>query len=168
MGERSMIGKLVSLSVILALAAAGFPVAADEPQAGLHGTIRAHDRSPLAGVRLLAAEPETGKVYRSEPTAANGSFVLTGLEAGRYDLAVEVEGGIYLVKQSLDLVAGVQRDVQVAIGAPGAARSPVATDEAQAGLWNNPFIAGGLVLGFAILAGALVKNATEDELSTQF
>ena len=168
MSERSMVVKSLSMFVILALTGAGLPIAAEEQVAGLNGVIRSHDRSPLEGARLLMADPDTGKVYRSEPTGADGGFALTTLEPGRYDLAVEVDGGFYLVKQSLDLVAGVQRMVQVAIGERAAAGSPLAADEAQAGIWNNPFIAGGLVLGFAILAGALVKNATEDELSTQF
>jgi hypothetical protein len=167
MGERSKTFKLISLSVILALTGAGLPVLADAPTAGLRGVIRAHDRGPLEGARLLAAEPDSGEVYRSEPTAADGSFVLADLAPGSYDLAVEVEGGFYLVKQSLELVGGVQRDVQVAVAAP-AAGATLPADEAQAGMWNNPFIAGGLVLGFAILVGALVKNATEDELSTEF
>jgi len=168
MGERSKAFKLISLAVILALTGAGFPLLAEEPAAGLRGVIRAHDRSPLEGARLLAAEPDSGEVYRSEPTAADGSFVLAELAPGSYDLAVEVEGGFYLVKQSLELVGGVQREVQVAVAAPAAAGSTLPADEAQAGMWNNPFIAGGLVLGFAILVGALVKNATEDELSTEF
>ena len=168
MSERPVTAKPLAIAVILAMAATWLPVLGQEGSAGLTGVIRAHDRSPLEGARLLAADPESGKVHRSEPTGEDGSFTLDGLEPGRYDLAVEVEGGLYLIKQSLDLVAGAQRSVQVAIGEPLAAGHGAPPDEAQAGMWNNPFIAGGLVLGFAILVGALVKNATSDEDSTNF
>ena len=168
MSERPAMAKSLSAAVIVVLAATWVPLLAEQGTTGLTGVIRAHDRSPLVGARLLAADPDTGKVHRSEPTKQDGGFTLAGLEPGRYDLAVEVEGSFYLVQQSLDLVDGVHRSVQVVIGRPAAAEQGAPSDEARAGVWNNPFAAAALVLGIAIVVGVLVKNATEDEDASQF
>jgi len=171
MTERSWMVRLLAFGAMLALAGPWFPVRAEAEAAaaGLNGVIRSSDRSPIAGARLLATDAEGQTVHRSEPSSEDGAFSLTGMEPGTYRLAVELDEGLYLVEAPVYLVGGVQRTVQVAVGADGPADRDGDGVQPAAGLWNNPWAAGGLVLGFAIVVGVLVKNQTDDELtSTNF
>jgi len=171
MTERSWMVRLLAFGVMLALVGPWFPARAAEQSApaGLNGVIRTADRSPLAGARLLAAEAEGQTVHRSEPSSEDGNFTLTGMQPGRYRLAVELDEGLFLVKTPVYLVGGVQRTILVAVGTDGSVDHDGRDEQPVAGAWNNPWAAGALVLGFAIVVGVLVKNATEDELtSTEF
>jgi hypothetical protein len=168
MRQRSVTARLLAAVVVAALPAPSLPAVPEPGSAELGGVILTAEQTHLAGARLLAADPAQGKVYRSEPTAPNGSFALSGLEPGTYDLAVEVDGGLYLVEDPLYLVAGVKRTVRIAVGAepppePGVPSPRDATTEQAPSLWNNPVSAGAIVLGIAIVVGVLVANATEDD-----
>jgi len=138
------------------------PVTHAAATAGLEGVIRDERQQSLNGVRLLAVHRDSGIERRSPRTAKDGSFSITDLEAGRYDLAVETDSGLYLVPQPVDLVAGVQRPVQIAVTAERLAATPP-IDRSKASLWNNPLSAGAIVLGTAIIVGVLVKDLTDDE-----
>ena len=171
MRQRSVTARLLAAVVVAALPAPCFPSLPEPGSAELGGVIVTARQSHLAGARLLAADPAQGKVYRSEPTLPNGSFTLSGLEPGTYDLAVEVDGGLYLVKDPLYLVAGVKRTVRIAVGHEppldgGVASPSVAASEPVPSVWNNPVSAGAIVLGIAIVVGVLVENATEDEVTS--
>ncbi len=149
---------------VLALQAPTSAPRADAASAALHGVIRGADRAPLAGARLLAAPPSGPEVRRSEPTAADGGFRLEQLAPGPYRLAVEVERGLYLVRAPLDVVAGVDRPLEIAVG-PATSGDADPASGGLADLWNDPLTAGALVLGVALVVGVLVKNATDDESS---
>jgi hypothetical protein len=171
MRKRSVTAKLLAAVVVAALPVPCLPALPEPASAELGGVILTAKQTHLAGARLLAADPARGEVYRSEPTAPNGSFTLPGLEPGTYDLAVEVDGGLYLVEDPIYLVAGVKRTVRIAIGVEpprgGDAPSPrEAAPEPSPSVWNNPVSAGAIVLGIAIVVGVLVANATEDEISS--
>lgn len=157
------------VAVILALQVPWYPAGADAPDAALSGVIRDANRAPVEGARLLAANPESGRVLRSEPSSRDGNFALT-LEAGTYELAVEADGGLYLVASPMELVAGVNRPLQIAIGvgdADGTAGAAAAEESPRPApsIWNNSASAGLLVLGLAIVVGVIVKNATDDEIN---
>ena len=166
MAQRSMTARLLALAVIVSLPGPLLTAAAEPAAAALSGVIRsAADRTPLAHARLLVADRENGEVTRSEWTAADGNFSIARLDPGRYDLAVEVEGGLYLIRAPIDLMPGVNRAVQIAVGIAereddGNAREPLPSS------WDNPAAAGAIVLGLAILIGVLVKNATADEVTS--
>ena len=170
MAQRHISAKLLALAVIVSLAGPVLPAAADPASAALSGVIRsAADQTPLADVRLVIVDRESAAVTRSEWTVADGNFSIAELDPGRYDLAVEAQGGLYLIRAPLDLMPGVKRAVQIAvgIGEPGDdqnvnenAREPLPSS------WDNPVAAGAIVLGLAVLIGVLVKNATGDELTS--
>ncbi len=146
-----------------------YPALAETQSAGLSGVIRGADRAPLEGARLLAADPDSGRVVRSDQSTPDGNFVLT-LEAGTYELAVEVDGGLYLVEKPMELVAGVARPVQIAVGVGDAdgtigAAAADGSPRPASSVWNNPASAGALVLGLAIVVGIIVNNATDDEIN---
>ena len=163
--RRSWSGRLWAITLAGALAAPWQALPAVEPPAALDGVIRSVDRAPIEHARLLALDLASGAVHRSAPTNAEGQFALADLTPGTYELAVETDRGLYLVASSIELVPGVKRSVQVALAAPESesASAAEAAPHPVAGVWNNPFTAGLIVLGFAIVVGVLVKNATEDE-----
>lgn len=162
MGRKSVLIRLSS-TLVMATLLLHSPLSHAASTAGLEGVIRDDRQQPLSGVRLLAVHRESGLDSRSERTADDGGFRLAGLAAGRYDLAVESDAGIYIVGQPVDLVSDVQRHVQIAVTAEAL---PAATsiDRSRSSLWNNPLTAGAIVLGAAILVGVLVKDLTDDEL----
>lgn len=177
MAERQISAGWLAAALVVSLLAPSLPLHAssvnpgrptDGKTAGLNGVIRSADMTPLAGVRLLVADRENGGVARSARTTADGNFTIDGLEPGRYDLAVETDLGLYVVRAPIELVPGVNRTVQVAVGGtePADTDGPTpAIDAPLASAWDNPAAAGGIVLGLAVLIGILVKNATEDEIS---
>ena len=171
MTQRNGVARLVAAALIAALPTAWLATHAEPVVGELTGVIRSADRTPLAGARLLAAHDTAATVFRSEPTSDDGSFTLTDLRPGTYALAVETADGVYLVRDPMPVVAGVKRTVQIAVGVlPDGDTQPPATDVTTEGptpsVWTNPFSAGALVLGIAIVVGVLIKNITDDELSS--
>lgn len=163
MAERHLSARWLAAAVLVSLMAPALPLRAEPATAALSGVIRSAEQHPLAGARLLVAEREGGEVTRSEWTTDDGSFAIAGLEPGRYDLAVEIDSGLYVIRAPIDLLPGVNRAVQIAVGSAEA--DAARTGEPLPSAWNNPAVAGAIVLGLAILIGVLVKNATEDEIS---
>ncbi len=166
MAQRHISARLLSLAMIVSLAVSTLPAAAQPAAAALSGVIRsAADRAPLASARLLVVDRETGEVTRSEWTAADGNFSIAGLDPGRYDLAVEVPGGLYPIRAPIDLLPRVQRTVQIAVGV-AESEDNQSVREPLPSSWNNPAAAGAIVLGLAVLIGVLVKNVTDDEITS--
>lgn len=166
MSRRMVTARLLAAITISALPAGWIPAFAESETSELSGVIRSSSGTPLESARLLAAGPTRGEIHRSEPTPPSGDFKLTGLDPGTYDLAVDVEGGLYLVQEPIYLVAGVKRSVRIAVDEEqGAAPREATAAQAQPSVWNNPLTAGAIVLGVAIVVGVLVENATGDETS---
>jgi len=166
MAQRHILARLLVPVVIVSLLGPVLQAGAGPTAAALSGVIRsAADQTPLADARLLVADRESGQVTRSGWTAADGNFSIAGLDPGRYDLAVEVESGLYLIRAPIDLMPGVSRPVQIAVGI-AAPEDDGNAGEPLPSAWDNPAAAGAIVLGLAILIGVLVKNATEDEVTS--
>lgn len=107
-----------ALAALLALAivTAGLPALASTASARLAGRILQSGTS--AGVEnavvKVALRPDA-KVYESARTDAKGSYSLSGLPTGTYDVAVESSGGLYVSPAPVSLVAGEKRDLSLAI-----------------------------------------------------
>ena len=166
--------KLGAAAVLACLLAPIFPAQAG-PTARLTGVVRAGaERAPVAGARVVAADRVTGRVTPSPVTAEGGAFTLPDLAPGSYEIAVQSGGGLFLVREPVQLAPGATRVVDITVGAPpagapapNAADTPPATEDdslkkGAAGLWDNPLTASLLVLGSAFLVGVLVENATDD------
>jgi len=166
MSQHSRSIRLLALALIAALPALSIPVGAAEPAgATLRGSIvSAASRAPLAGARLHAADPRTGRVYASAPADARGNFKLEGLPAASYEIGVESGDRLYLVDAVLRLAPGQARDVSVAVREDAAADSGSSSDRRRrkaAGVWNNPGAAAGIVISGAVVLGILVNEATK-------
>jgi len=169
MRVRTAIHRLLALVLASSLALSAPAAWALDGPAALSGVIRDAARTPLAGARLWAAPTGGARLFRSEPAGPDGGFELGGLPAGPCDLAIELDGGLYVVEAPVVLVPGIKRAVQVSVGrAATGPLSPAAEPTPDAGgarssVWNNPLSAGLIVLGAAIVVGAVVKNVTDDE-----
>jgi hypothetical protein len=164
MKNRSPVDKSIAIATILSIHLLFLPVFGADT-AALNGNIfSAGDSTPLAGVRVHVGDPASGRIYQSDWTGNDGSFRVEGLPAAGYELAVEANGGLYVVGSAVQLAPGQTRDVQLAINA--AADPPQGMDddnEGQGGFWRNPVTATLTVLGFAVLLGFIVDELDDDD-----
>jgi hypothetical protein len=172
MKQRSLGFKLVATLVIVSLQALALPVMASDPGAAVNGSIlAADDQSPLVGAKLHLGDPQTGEIYTSKPAGEDGSFVIDEVPAAVYEMAVEADGGLYVVQTPLKLTPGQNQALNLAVTtqlAPGQmADSPEEEEKKKkkggAGVWNNPATAALIVIGAAIVLGVIIDAATDDD-----
>ena len=172
MNHRGPIAKILAVMVIVAVQLVFVPTTAGQEGATLAGTIYAFDgEQPVGGAILHAGDMRTGEIYSSAVTKSDGGFVLSGLPPAAYELAVEKDGGLYLVGAPLQLAAGQKQDVQVAIqpeAVPDAAPDPKTAKEDEEdrkmGFLENPLFASLTVIGVSVVFGALISELdTSDE-----
>jgi len=144
------------------------PIAAQEG-ATLAGNVYVlEDEQPVDGAILHAGDIRTGQIYSSAATDSEGGFVLPGLPPAAYNLAVETDGDLYLVGTSVQLEAGQERNVQLALRPDeGAADDPKTANEEEKddemGFMNNPLFAALTVIGASILFGGLISALDDDD-----
>ena len=71
----------------------------------------------VAGATVKAAHVESQKVYTSAATTRNGSYVLSGLPEGWYDVAVETPKGLFVASSLIRASAGQRAMASIALGA---------------------------------------------------
>lgn len=169
MSHRGPIVKILAVMLVVAVQLVFVPTTSAKKSATLAGTIYTSDRhQPVDGAILHAGDMRTGAIYSSAATNSDGDFVLSGLPPATYELAVEKDGGLYLVGVPLQLDAGQERDVQLAIQ-PEAAEDPETPtddddDDDILGFLDDPLFASLTVIGASILFGALISALdTSDE-----
>jgi len=108
--------RVLSALLASALPFMAIPAGAGETAATLTGSIvRSENAAPLVGAKLHVGDPKTDRIYTSSPADAEGSFVLAELPPSTYSLAVEAEGGLYLVETPLSLAPGTTRTLNLAV-----------------------------------------------------
>ncbi len=125
----------VVASVLLVMA----PVLADTAErpafAEIGGTVVGADGlTAVAGATVKAAHIESQKVYTSAATSPNGSYILSGLPEGWYDVAVETPKGQFVSSSLIRTSAGHRAVASIALGAtaPTAEDTPPADPNAPA------------------------------------
>jgi len=161
---RNTATRIVAVSLIVALHFAFAPVyAAVAPaQASISGSVLSWDtQDPMTGAVVHATDPRTSASYVSGPASADGHFEIAELPPATYKLAVESQGGLYLVDSPVSLVPGQSRSVQLALNpnlAPAAEGSGL-----KMSILNNPVMATLVVVGAAIILGVLIDEADNDD-----
>lgn len=160
--QHRMATRLVAIALIVLLSAPLLPVHAGT--ARIRGTVlTAGEEAPLSGVKVLAADPETGRIFQSTATGETGAFEIGELPAGSFELAVATGTELYVVSHPLSLDATEERRVNLALrqgeGGGGAAGSAAGTSA----VWNNPATAALIVVGGALVVGAVVNAAVDDD-----
>lgn len=161
MKSHRVVKELLTTLVIAFLPFAGIPVGAAESTARLNGSIVHSDLdAPLAGARLHAGDPKTGRIFSSTPAREDGSFDLSELPPSTYTLAVESQGGLYVVEAPLSLAPGMTRTLNVAVS-PQAVHPDKKAKGGEAGkwgFWENPLVATLTFLGIATVVGVLIDD----------
>jgi len=131
----------------------------------LTGRVLTHNGAdPRPGVIVTLVEPASERAYRSSPTDARGAFTIDAAPAGDYALFVEAPEGAFLASNHLQLAPGVNRPVSLALKpgkkgeAPAGTTAPPARKKGDVPTWAKWVIAGGIVVGAAIVIDAVTKS----------
>ena len=162
MFEHGSASKVAAAATIIALQLIAIPSLA-QPSAVLDGTVVRADRAtPIAGAKIHLADVRTGAFVGSAPTADDGSFHLDSLPGSEYRIAVEADGGLYLVPAPLTLNDGETQRVHLAIH-PNAQLDASSTGVAsKLSFRENPLTAALLVLGFVFVVGFAIDELDDD------
>ena len=120
---------------------------------------------PRPGVVVTLVETASERAFRSSPTDAQGAFMIDAAPAGSYALVVEAPEGAFLAASNLQLAPGVNRPLSLALKpgkegeAPaGSAATPPGRKKGAVPTWAKWVIAGGVVVGAAIIVNAVTKT----------
>jgi hypothetical protein len=158
------LSEFLAAALILCLPWVALPVGAAEVAATLTGSIvHSDDQSPMPGAKLHVGDPKTGQIFSSNPATDDGSFVLGDLPPSTYALAVESEGGLYVVETPLALAPGTTRTLNLAVS-PQPMNQNIGDDEDDDepwGFWENPLTAALAMLGIATVVGVVIWGDNE-------
>ncbi|HEX6850968.1 MAG TPA: carboxypeptidase-like regulatory domain-containing protein [Candidatus Polarisedimenticolaceae bacterium] len=159
---RSMIfGRALAVALALAVVAFSSPTAIRAADATLLGRVTdAPGASPRPGVVVALYDPATQATYRSEPTDARGAFRIGDAQSGTYQVVVEAAEGAYLAGNAVALKSGDNPPLSVALrpASQEGGTAPAAGSGSKQAPWVKWVIAGGIILG-----GALIVNAVTDD-----
>ncbi len=163
MFKRGTSSKIAATATIIALQLIAIPSLA-QPGAVLDGTVLRADRAtPIAGAKIHLADARTGELVRSAPTGDDGSFHLDALPAGEYDIAVEADGGLYVVPAPLTLNDGETQRVHLAVNPNALLAADSSTDtRSQLSFKNNPLTATLLLLGGVFILAWVITELNDD------
>src|SRR5712691_7737814 len=108
--------RVLALLLTSAVGTFGLPAFAGASPALVSGTIlRTGSGDPVKGAVLKLAHRPDSKIFESARTDAKGRYSLSGLPSGSYDLAVETDGGLYLVGAPFALQPGERRTMSLSV-----------------------------------------------------
>ena len=146
--------------------------------ASLEGRVFGADRvTPVAGAVVRAVRGDGVQVYSSLPTDAKGSYSISHVTLGSYDVVVEMPDGIYVVEKTLAISEAKPYGLSLAtvpsenvekrvpsIDKPikGYAWTLEGKSAGGGGVWKSP---GGIAIiaGGAIALVALILSASDDD-----
>lgn len=125
---------------------------------------------PRAGVVVTLVEPATERAFRSSPTDVKGAFTIDAAPAGDYALVVETPEGAFLAANHVQLAPGVNRPVSLALkpgkaGAAPPASTPAAAPQKGMATWTKWVIAGGVIVGGAIVVNGVTSSNSNEASS---
>jgi carboxypeptidase family protein len=132
--------------------------------------LAANGADPRAGVVVTLVDPASETTYKSTPTDAKGAFSIASAPAGSYALVVEAPEGAFLASSNLQIAPGVNRPVALALkpgkqGTPPPAAAPAGAQpppkKGAIPTWAKWVIAGGIVVGAAIVVDAVTSSSNE-------
>jgi hypothetical protein len=122
------------------------------------------DKQPLAGATIHLSDAMDGRLVSSMKTGSDGSFQIENVTSATYEVAVEYDGGLYLVGSPVRVQDGKPLTLNLAIEKSTAAAAPLGRSRRGAGgLFSSPLAASLLVAGSAITMGAVIESTTTDD-----
>ena len=95
----------------------------------IFGKVVKADGQRSARAVVHAIHLESGKVFQSEPAAADGGYDLRGLPYGYYELAIDADGSLHAVLQPVNLPPERKRNLDFVLS-----EAPSPQERAAAGL----------------------------------
>lgn len=136
----------------------------------ISGKILSSDKNtPIGGAIVKAAEIESKKIYESKPTIENGYYEILGLEKGTYDIAVQIDNGLYIANKLLNIGEGEAHTLSLALNETPPGQDEEITPEEfekkskKIGFWDNPLVAVIAITGVALVVGLAIDQFTEDD-----
>jgi hypothetical protein len=172
--------RLVAVLLVLGLPLASTsPALAQTPPKAdrvLKGKILDENNKPIQKAVVKVRNLDTGEEFAGAPTGSDGSYELSKLTPGRYEVAVQTERGVFLGNRTVDLVKKTQQTYSFALKGTSpeqameearAARGEREEKEKRKGgavprgpagekptFWSNPYTA--ILAGVAIAVGTAV------------
>lgn len=155
--------RILGVLLVVALVLVAVPSTTLAGTAVLKGKVVADDGvTPLEGVVVRIGVEETGTIYNSAPTTAEGAFVVDSAPAGTYAVLAQRGDVGFLAAENLELAEGENRPVAIMIR-PGNLLAPAQTSASALPMWGKIGI-GGTV---AILMWAVFDETSEEGLDSQ-
>jgi len=168
--------RATAIALVAAIALTTFSRLTAADTSTLTGRVLAgNGADPRAGVVVTLVDPATETMYKSSPTDAKGAFSIATAPSGSYALVVEAPEGAFLASGNVKLAPGVNRPVSLALkpgkqGEPPPTTppatppaTPAAAPPPKQGIptWAKWVIAGGIVVGAAIVVDAVTSDSNE-------
>ncbi len=172
--------KVLAMFLAFAIGSFGLPVFASPAPAILSGKIlRTGTGDPVQGAVVKLNHRSEGKIYSSTQADAQGAYSLSDIPAGTYDLAIETDGGLFLVNAPVSLTSGEKREASFSLqpkkgaaeGETGgtAGKEPAAADtkdskkKAATPWYRSGWFGTAVVVGSAVILGAVLSSNDNDE-----
>ena len=156
---RRFLGTVLAVALVLV----SVPSATLAGTAVLKGKVVADDGvTPLEGVVVRIGTEETGAIYDSAPTTAEGAFVVDSAPAGTYAVLAQRGEVGFLAAENLELAAGENRPVAIMIQ-PDTLLAPAQTAASELPLWGKIGIGGTI----AVLIWAIFEDTSEEGLDSE-
>ncbi len=142
-----------SITIVVLVSFASMPTVGAGSAASWGGRVFNGDRAtPRAGV-VVSLRSGTGQAsVRSEPTRADGAFLIESMPPGTYTLAVETGEGVFVSAEPLNLQPGTNTPLALALSSAGGY-----SEGQEHGLGSGgfprvvKFVVGGAIIVFSLL-----------------
>jgi len=119
-GGMRFIYRLLSILLIVSCALGPLTItpalAAGEGNSGIRGLLYEADVSTrLPAARVIAINVTTDERFESNLTGSNGSYEITEMPAGTYDIVVESGGRLFVVNNLVDLARGQRITISLSV-----------------------------------------------------
>ena len=158
-----------SITIVVLVSFASMPTVGAGSPASWGGRVFDGDRStPREGV-VVSLRSDAGQAsVRSEPTRADGTFLIAGMPSGTYTLAVETGQGVFVASEPLNLQPG--SNTPLALSLRPAAGYSASQEHGFGGDDGFPrlvqYFVGGAVVVFALLVLDKIFEDNSEQTST--
>lgn len=161
--SRRAVALIASIAVVAVVPLS--PISAAEP-AHLSGKVYATDgATSLEGIVIALHDAETDRSYRSSPTAADGTFRVDAVPAGRYAVIAESNDGAFLAAEQVSLESGANRPLALTLNG-SVPHAQVTSGKGALPTFGKWLIAGGIAVAALFVIDEV--TADEDEAASPF
>ena len=151
--------KVIAAALITILPLALTPAFTAADVGVIHGIVlEAGNHAPMAGIKVHVADPATGIIRTSGSTGDDGSFTVADLPAATYEIGLEKDGRLFVVRTPVAVAPGQSQNIAVAINQD---ISQEEDDDSKGTFWQNPLTAALIVTLGAVLVGVLLESTTD-------